>query len=56
LTAGLGGAPERIFGGEGDDTIAAADRVKDVIDCGSGLDTVVSHDAGRDVLKDCERR
>jgi Ca2+-binding RTX toxin-like protein len=56
LTAGLGAAPERIFGGEGDDTIAAADRVKDVIDCGAGLDTVVSHDAGRDVLMGCERR
>jgi hypothetical protein len=56
LTAGLGGALERIFGGDGDDTIAAADGVKDVIDCGSGLDTVVSHDAGRDVLVGCERR
>jgi hemolysin type calcium-binding protein len=59
--ADRGGAPERIFGDEGDDTIAAADGVKDVIDCGSdpdGLDqdTVVSHDdQGLDVLVDCER-
>ena len=51
----LGGAREEIFGGNGEDTITAADRVEDVIDCGSGLDTVVSHDAGRDVLVGCER-
>jgi Ca2+-binding RTX toxin-like protein len=58
--ADRGGAPEQIFGQAGDDTIAAEDGVKDVIDCGSdpdGLDqdTVVAHDVGLDVLVDCER-
>ena len=51
----LGGAPEHIFGGDGNDTITAADEVLDEIDCGPGLDdTVVSYDRGLDVLKDCE--
>jgi hypothetical protein len=50
-----GGAPEQIFGGDGDDTITAADGVLDEIDCGPGLnDTVVSYDTGLDVLKNCE--
>ncbi len=53
--ADRGGAREQISGGEGDDTIAAADGVKDEIDCGTGVDTVVSHDPGLDVLVDCER-
>jgi hypothetical protein len=53
----LAGAREEIFGGDGDDTITAADGVKDVIDCGPGLhDTVVSYDRGLDVLLDCETR
>jgi Ca2+-binding RTX toxin-like protein len=50
-----GGAQEQIFGGAEDDTIAAKDGVKDVIKCGSGVDTVVSFDAGLDELVDCER-
>ena len=52
--ADRGGAPEEIFGDEGDDTIAADDGVKDVIDCGPGVDTVVSHDRELDVLRNCE--
>jgi hypothetical protein len=30
--------------------------VQDVIDCGSGLDTVVSYDRGLDELVDCETK
>ena len=52
----LGGAREEIFGGAGDDTITAADGLVDVIDCGLGLDTVVSYDRELDVLVDCETR
>ena len=37
----LGGAQEKIFGGDGDDTITAADGLVYEIDCGLGLDTVV---------------
>jgi Ca2+-binding RTX toxin-like protein len=50
----LGGAREEIFGGVGDDAITAADGLVDVIDCGLGLDTVVSYDRGLDILVDCE--
>ena len=50
----LAGAREEIFGGDGDDTITAADGVQDEIDCGPGLDTVVSYDRGLDVLVICE--
>jgi Ca2+-binding RTX toxin-like protein len=50
----VGGAPEKIFGGNDNDTITAADGVQDEIDCGSGLDTVVSYDTGLDVLMYCE--
>ena len=50
----VGGASEHIFGGEGDDTITAADGVQDEIDCGAGLDTVVSYDRGLDELANCE--
>jgi hypothetical protein len=50
----LGGAREEIFGEEGNDTITAADGLVDVIDCGLGLDTVVTYDTGLDVLVDCE--
>jgi hypothetical protein len=46
----LAGAPEHIFGGNDNDTIAAADGVRDEIDCGLGVDTVVSYDTGLDVL------
>jgi Ca2+-binding RTX toxin-like protein len=52
----LAGAREEIFGGDGDDTITAADGLVDEIDCGLGLDTVVSYDRGLDVLLDCETR
>ena len=52
----LAGAREEIFGGDGDDTITAADGVVDVVDCGLGLDRVVSYDRGLDVLLDCETR
>jgi hypothetical protein len=51
-----GGAREEIFGGAGDDTITAADGVLDKINCGPGLDRVVSYDWGLDVLVDCETR
>jgi Ca2+-binding RTX toxin-like protein len=54
-TVDLGGAREEIFGGDGDDTIPAANGVKDVINCGLGLDTVVSYDRGLDVLMICEQ-
>jgi hypothetical protein len=50
----LWGAREEIFGGDGDDTITAADGLVDEIDCGPGLDTVVSYDRGTDVLVNCE--
>ena len=50
----LAGAREEIFGGDQDDTITAADGLVDVIDCGLGLDTVVSYDRGLDKLVDCE--
>jgi Ca2+-binding RTX toxin-like protein len=53
-TVDLAGAREEIFGGDGDDTIPAADGVQDVIECGPGLDTVVSYDRGLDVLVICE--
>ena len=50
-----GGPREQIFGGDGDDTISAADGVVDEIDCGPGVnDTVVSYDTGLDVLLNCE--
>jgi len=52
----LAGAREEIFGGDGEDTITAADGLVDVIDCGLGLDRVVSYDRGLDVLLDCETR
>jgi Ca2+-binding RTX toxin-like protein len=50
----LAGAREHIFGGDGNDTITAADGLVDEIDCGLGLDTVVSYDRRLDVLVDCE--
>jgi Ca2+-binding RTX toxin-like protein len=56
--ADRGGAQEQIFGGTEDDTIAAEDGVKDVIDCGEGLDTVI-FDEGLDTLVDpaaCENQ
>jgi hypothetical protein len=45
---------EGIYGGDGDDTITAADGVLDDIDCGEGTDTVVSYDRGLDELANCE--
>jgi Ca2+-binding RTX toxin-like protein len=50
----LAGAVEHIFGGNDNDTITAADGVRDEIDCGLGVDTVVSYDTGLDVLVNCE--
>ena len=50
----LAAAPEHIFGGNDNDTITAADGVQDEIDCGLGVDTVVSYDTGLDVLVNCE--
>jgi hypothetical protein len=48
-------AREKIFGGDGNDTITAADGLVDEIDRGLGLDTVVSHDTGLDIVADsCE--
>jgi Ca2+-binding RTX toxin-like protein len=49
-TVDLAGALEHIFGGNDNDTITAADGLVDVIDCGLGLDTVVSYDTGLDQL------
>jgi Ca2+-binding RTX toxin-like protein len=49
-----GGAREEISGGDGDDTITAADGLVDVIDCGPDQDTVFSYDTELDVLVDCE--
>jgi Ca2+-binding RTX toxin-like protein len=54
-TVDLAGALEHIFGGNDNDTITAADGQVDVIDCGLGLDTVVSYDTGLDEpLVNCE--
>jgi hypothetical protein len=50
----LDGAREEIFGGDGNDTITAADGLVDVIDCGLGMDKVDSYDTELDVLFDCE--
>jgi Ca2+-binding RTX toxin-like protein len=52
----LAGSREEIFGGDGDDTITAGDGVEDEIDCGLGVDRVVSYDRGLDVLLGCETR
>jgi Ca2+-binding RTX toxin-like protein len=43
-----------VQGGLGNDTIQAADEVRDLIDCGPGDDTAVV-DAGLDVVFGCER-
>ena len=51
----LGGAGRDVLdGGAGNDTIAAADRAKDTIRCGSGRDVVVA-DRIDAVARDCER-
>ena len=42
-----------VDGGTGNDTIRAADGIKDVIDCGEGTDTV-EYDRTLDVIKNCE--
>jgi hypothetical protein len=44
---------DTVFGGAGNDTIQAADKTRDVIDCGPGRDSVVADKI--DVLKGCER-
>jgi hypothetical protein len=44
---------DRVFGGAGNDTVSAADKTRDVIDCGSGVDTVTADKV--DVLRGCER-
>ncbi len=42
-------------GGDGRDTIHADDRMRDIIDCGRGSDTVY-FDKGKDVLSNCEHK
>jgi hemolysin type calcium-binding protein len=51
----IGGAEEHIFGGPGNDFIAAEDDVKDTIRCGDGTD-VVFFDVGLDSIEACEFR
>jgi Ca2+-binding RTX toxin-like protein len=43
---------DTVFGGAGNDNIQAVDKTRDVIDCGTGRDTVVADKV--DVLKGCE--
>ena len=52
IRGGLGA--DTLIGGPGNDAIAAADGVRDVVDCGRGRDTVVA-DAKDKVLASCER-
>lgn len=47
-----GAGLDRIYGGTGNDTILARDGKRDVIDCGSGRDTVIADKV--DVVKGCE--
>jgi Ca2+-binding RTX toxin-like protein len=49
-----GAGADTIFGGPGTDVIRARDGVKDVIDCGSGRDTVYVDRHDR-VATNCER-
>jgi uncharacterized repeat protein (TIGR01451 family) len=44
---------DRVWGGPGNDTIAARDGSRDVIDCGAGLDRVTAD--RRDRVRGCER-
>lgn len=50
LQRGLG--PRTIHAGAGNDAISAANGVRDVVDCGAGLDTVTADRS--DVLRGCE--
>jgi Ca2+-binding RTX toxin-like protein len=47
------GGRDRVFGRQGDDRIRVRDGVREVIDCGSGNDTVAADRL--DVLRNCER-
>lgn len=47
------GGRDRVFGREGNDVIRVRDGVRDVVDCGSGQDTVAADRL--DVLRNCER-
>src|SRR5215213_3175384 len=50
-----GAGNDRLSGGDENDIITAADGLVDEIDCGLGLDTVVSHGTGLDIVADsCE--
>jgi hypothetical protein len=51
-TINAGAGRDSVFGGTGNDTIQARDGERDVIDCGSGRDTVVADKT--DVVKGCE--
>ena len=41
---------DKIYGGDGDDVFTAEDGNKDLINCGTGDDTVLSFDNGLDVV------
>ena len=51
----LDGGPgtDRLFGREGNDRIVASDGTRDMVDCGSGRDTVVADEADR--VRNCEK-
>jgi hypothetical protein len=51
-TINAGAGPDSVFGGSGNDTIQGRDGERDVIDCGSGRDTVVADKT--DTVKGCE--
>jgi hypothetical protein len=50
--------PEKLSGtegGSGNDRIVATEGNKDIIDCGTGTDTVF-YDVGLDTIKGCENK
>lgn len=48
------GGDDALFGGPGNDFLSARDRVRDVLDCGSGRDSVIADRIDR-VAPNCER-
>ena len=49
-----GGGTDNVKGGSGDDSLATADRIRDAVSCGSGVDRV-SADARDRINSDCEQ-
>ena len=49
-----GGGTDNVKGGSGDDSLATADRFRDAVSCGSGVDRV-SADARDRINSDCEQ-